>query len=49
MGGWRRLGSEPYDGAVVDTVPRADLGDGQALRLSGAKMAKLPAYDRLGS
>ncbi len=40
----------PYDGSVVDTVPRADLGDvdralGSAVR--GAKsMAKLPGYDR---
>src|SRR3972149_571974 len=40
----------PYDGSVVDTVPRADLGDvdrALAGAVRGAKvMAKLPAYDR---
>jgi acyl-CoA reductase-like NAD-dependent aldehyde dehydrogenase len=40
----------PYDGSVVDTVPRADLGDvDRALEsaVRGAKaMAKLPGYDR---
>jgi glyceraldehyde-3-phosphate dehydrogenase (NADP+) len=40
----------PYDGSVVDTVPRADLGDvDQALASAtrGAKaMAKLPGYER---
>lgn len=40
----------PYDGSVVDTVPRADLGDvDRALEsaVRGAKtMARLPGYDR---
>jgi acyl-CoA reductase-like NAD-dependent aldehyde dehydrogenase len=40
----------PYDGSVVDTVPRADLGDVDRTLESavrGAKaMAKLPGYDR---
>ncbi len=40
----------PYDGSVVDTVPRADLGDvDRALEsaVRGARtMAKLPGYDR---
>ncbi|MEK6568880.1 MAG: aldehyde dehydrogenase family protein, partial [candidate division NC10 bacterium] len=40
----------PYDGSVVDTVPRADLGDvdrALAGAVRGAKtMARLPGYDR---
>ncbi len=40
----------PYDGSVIDTVPRADLGDvDRALEAAvrGARgMAKLPGYDR---